>query len=869
MRRSKRKTVFAGILSAAIIVQGMGVSTLPVEANEQKKVKTIIAVEELDETVSHQEVEFGTSEDQLIFPKRLEATVLIDEDEEMNIPVASPSDAEADQTASPSEAEEGDYEEDDGEEQETVSVPIKWELNEGFSVSEEYDGEIEGIYVFDAALKNEERYQLDTELPRIEITVSAPQAMAMIQNVQSNVVSGDGWTLDLDESLLTIETDQGMEWWINEGKAQYQGSGYPKTLILGDQVTEVPGYAFDGGNSKLEKVVLGESVKEIGESAFSTCSFLKEVSFNENLEQIGDYAFSGSGIENIDFNVKKIGVAAFSRCKNLENVNLGGRIEEIETDAFLGCETLKEVIAEGNIKKIGDTAFRECYALEYASINAEEIGSGVFFLCRNLREASIGWNMQSIGRAVFEGCTALQKVWICGPIQTIDSRFFVNCANLKDLRLLGKEPPKVESGAFDSVPNDMVIHTITQTTDKYKEAFEEIGLDFEIIGDAWCFHTVASLNYDDIYHWEECERCGTVFNKENHYGGTATETERAICEVCGAHYGEVATPCKHENLSEYKSDEINHWKECLDCKAIVEKSPHYGGTATETEQAVCEACGAHYGELATPCEHTNLSGYQFDEFDHWRVCLDCGRIVGKENHHGGIATEQEKAICEICGASYGELAPSDPDPNDPSNPSEPSDPGTASSGTGRSDSDRNTTTNQFTAGVDGKWRSVENRPMTWQFIRNNGTMLWNMWAYIDNPYAVDGQPHAGWFYFDQDGIMQYDWYQNAESGKWYYLHSESDGMLGTMEEGWHYENRDGNWYYMKPGAGEMATGWQYINGKWYYFNVNVDQDTWYYDEEKNQWIYHANAGKPYGAMYCDEITPDGYRVDENGAWIAQ
>ena len=94
--------------------------------------------------------------------------------------------------------------------------------------------------------------------------------------------------------------------------------------------------------------------------------------------------------------------------------------------------------------------------------------------------------------------------------------------------------------------------------------------------------------------------------------------------------------------------------------------------------------------------------------------------------------------------------------------------------------------------------------------------------------------------------MQYGWYLDEESGKWYYLHGVSDGMLGTMEEGWHYDAQEGNWYYLQPETGELLTGWQKIDGNWYYFNKD-DQ-------------------RPYGALYQNERTPDGYWVDESGVW---
>ncbi|MGN0261948.1 MAG: hypothetical protein ACI4B9_03765, partial [Eggerthellaceae bacterium] len=32
--------------------------------------------------------------------------------------------------------------------------------------------------------------------------------------------------------------------------------------------------------------------------------------------------------------------------------------------------------------------------------------------------------------------------------------------------------------------------------------------------------------------------------------------------------------------------------------------------------------------------------------------------------------------------------------------------------------------------------------------------------------------------------------------------------------------KGGNWYYLSKSTGKMLTGWQKIDGKWYYFDSN-------------------------------------------------
>lgn len=82
----------------------------------------------------------------------------------------------------------------------------------------------------------------------------------------------------------------------------------------------------------------------------------------------------------------------------------------------------------------------------------------------------------------------------------------------------------------------------------------------------------------------------------NHTGGTATCTKKAVCEFCGEEYGECAS---HNYGDKYESDGTHHWKKCQNegCDAATEKEAHKGGEATTTKRAVCEVCGAEYGDL--------------------------------------------------------------------------------------------------------------------------------------------------------------------------------------------------------------------------------------------------------------------------------
>lgn len=57
----------------------------------------------------------------------------------------------------------------------------------------------------------------------------------------------------------------------------------------------------------------------------------------------------------------------------------------------------------------------------------------------------------------------------------------------------------------------------------------------------------------------------------------------------------------------------------------------------------------------------------------------------------------------------------------------------------------------------------------------------------------------------------------------------------------------------------MVTGWQEIDGEWYYFNASGSM-------EKNTWIGNYYLG-PYGQMLKNQWIGN-YYVGSNGCWIA-
>ena len=169
-------------------------------------------------------------------------------------------------------------------------------------------------------------------------------------------------------------------------------------------------------------------------------------------------------------------------------------------------------------------------------------------------------------------------------------------------------------------------------------------------------------------------------------------------------------------------------------------------------------------------------------------------------------------------------------------------------------------------GAEGNWVNFDPAGHGWYFELGYGKKLMNTWA--DVAYTFDGQTKIYSYHFDENGVMDSGWWKN-DQGVWYHLSTIHDGWFGSMDKGWYHDSADGRWYYLNLLTGAMLTGWQEIDGVWYYLNPVTPAPTWDWDATQNRWVYGNRGGRPYGSMYANEVTPDGYHVDASGAWIRE
>lgn len=252
------------------------------------------------------------------------------------------------------------------------------------------------------------------------------------------------------------------------------GMSKVESVVIPDSVTKLDDKAFYGCVN-LKTVKLPAGLKEIPYGCFEACG-LTELSLPEGLERIGGRAFSvkntsfSSGSESvkqsyiepntiiieippsqnlpyieqyytdvvIPASVKEIGINAFCGCRRLKNITLEGVPETIEKDAFDDTAWYHAKadgpVYLGNILVDYKGTMPEDYTL-YIPATVKGIAGGVFWNQRNLKSVIISDGVRLMGREIFRGCSALSEIRLPSDLTKIPDETFSGCIGLSQIDL--------------------------------------------------------------------------------------------------------------------------------------------------------------------------------------------------------------------------------------------------------------------------------------------------------------------------------------------------------------------------------------------------------------------------------------------------
>lgn len=175
----------------------------------------------------------------------------------------------------------------------------------------------------------------------------------------------------------------------------------------------------------------------------------------------------------------------------------------------------------------------------------------------------------------------------------------------------------------------------------------------------------------------------------------------------------------------------------------------------------------------------------------------------------------------------------------------------------------------------------------WWYRYVDGSYPANCWAQIDGQwyhFDASGWMQTGWlwvngawYYLGPSGAMQTGWLNDG--GAWYYLDPEAGGAMatgvktvqgaayffdgsGAMAAGWCVDG--GVWRYAAP-SGALVSGWNVVNGSWYWFDgeTYAMREGWLNDG--GSWYWLADGGDGRMATGWQRIGGSWYWLSDFGA----
>ena len=264
----------------------------------------------------------------------------------------------------------------------------------------------------------------------------------------------------------------------------YQGVIYLplRRIILPESIQEIGDFAFS--RMEIKQINIPKSLRKFGRSSFSNCHWLstnplvipegvtsippqcfincqcfKELVLPSTINTIKELAFYNTRVEKVNFpeGLEHIKAAAFYGCDLIEAI-LPGTLKELSDGTFSMCPKLKEIkIAEG-ITKIPFDFVSYCQSLEKVNIpkSVTVIEDDAFSFC-SLDSIVFPATIEYIGKGAFKDLKKLKKIYSMSPMPPVC--YYDPMVNFGD-------------GPFGgSTPSDIPVYVPIGSGEKYREAF--------------------------------------------------------------------------------------------------------------------------------------------------------------------------------------------------------------------------------------------------------------------------------------------------------------------------------------------------------------------------------------------------------------
>lgn len=185
-----------------------------------------------------------------------------------------------------------------------------------------------------------------------------------------------------------------------------------RELSVSESTIEIGKSAFSYCDD-LAKTEFKNSVVEISEYAFYDTGDDMELIFTSCTTDVDDYAFASCGVLTINADDGKItvGESAFSYCDDLTDITIEADSLSLGSYSFYNCSSLMNVTLAADSEEDSPAMVIDENAFSSSSVQnvilsqgSIELGDSAFSYCEDLTNVEIGGNLSKIGEYAFFGC---------------------------------------------------------------------------------------------------------------------------------------------------------------------------------------------------------------------------------------------------------------------------------------------------------------------------------------------------------------------------------------------------------------------------------------------------------------------------------
>lgn len=188
-------------------------------------------------------------------------------------------------------------------------------------------------------------------------------------------------------------------------------------------------YGAISGIRNLRSITIPESVEELYDMPFSSCSSLSTIQvdannlnyaslngvlFNKEMTILIEAPMKKSGIFEVPATVSYISDYAFSGNKMIDEIILPQNLDSIGINAFFGCENLNSLLLPDNLKEIHTGAFNSCSQIQRVMVplGVDSLPEDVFVRCLTLKTLILPSNLKYFSYTNLHKCSNIDSLWI-------------------------------------------------------------------------------------------------------------------------------------------------------------------------------------------------------------------------------------------------------------------------------------------------------------------------------------------------------------------------------------------------------------------------------------------------------------------------